>query len=258
LGGLEVIEATEMDRYEKNLLQAARRFEYPRTPDLVSSLRHPIATRRMSFAWRYAVIALLITFAALLAVPEVRAAVLEFLRIGAVQIEVPAADETPSAVPTQDLIDDLSQQIAVSDLSGETTLEQARESVNFMVPLPAYPASLDDPDHVFLQSIEEGRNFVIVVWMDSQEPRVDLALYVIGPGITLTKGPVDELLATSVNGQPAAYVRGAHYLQTLDPPDYGVLVSAPALIWEADGITYRIEADLPVEELVRIAESLSE
>lgn len=251
-------EILEFERFEKNILAEARRFEYPRTPDLAGSFgQAPKLAKRKPIGWAFAIALVLVTIAALLAVPEVRAGILEFLRIGAVQIELPNTKEpTPISTPVKDLID-LSQLIASSNLEGETTMEQARENVDFPIPLPTYPSSLGEPDHVFVQSIDPNQNFVILVWMNSVDAeKVDLALYVIGPDVTLTKGPVEELLATSVKGQPAAYVRGEHFLEVNNLPNRAVLVTATALIWESDGITYRIEADLPVSELVRIAESL--
>jgi hypothetical protein len=245
----------KFDKLERSILQTAQNFPYPPTPDLVarSPLAHALTRSR---TWAYALAALLVALAALLAVPEVRARLLELLQIGAVRIEVAPTPTEQLGLATQEEFQSLDRLIAVADLKGETSLDEARLRVDFAIPLPTYPPVLGTPDHVYVQSIEPPDSFVILVWMDAEAPNeVELAFYVIGPGITLTKGPEEELLVTSVNDAPAAYVHGAHYLHT-ELPDFGVLVQAPALIWEADGITYRIEADLPLEELVRIAESL--
>ena len=253
-----MIETKDFERYEKSMFALLAGFEYPRTPDLAASFRRSTSVSRSKpMARAFAIALLLVAVAALLAVPEVRARLLEFLQIGGVRIEVPVQKESNPTATVNDSIDQLGQPIRLSNLSGETTLEVARDNIDFAIPLPTYPSTLGAPDHVFVQNVERGKSFVILTWMDVEDPeKVDLALYVIGPGISITKGPVEELLATSVNGQPAAYVRGIHYLEVDRLPDYGVLVQAPALIWEADGVTYRIEADLPVSELVRIAESL--
>ena len=244
------------DNLERSILQTAQSFTYPPTPNLATSF-FPARPIPRSRTWAYALVALMVALAALLAVPEVRARLLELLQIGAVQIEVAPTVSVESEGATDLPFESLEQLIAVSNLSGETSLQDARANVDFPVPLPTYPASLGSPDHVYLQSIEPTRNFVILVWLDPENSdAVELAIYVIGTGVSITKGPVEELQTTSVNGNPAAYIRGAHYLQVDRSPDYGVLIQAPALIWEAEGITYRIEADLPLEELVRIAESL--
>ena len=253
-----MIETKEFDRFEKDVATLARQFEYPRTPDLAVAFRRSTSLSRSKPMSRALAIALLlVAIAALLAVPEVRARLLEFLHIGGIRIEVPAQKESNPTAIANNLIDQFGQLIRTSNLSGETTLEEARDSVDFDIPLPTYPSSLGAPDHVFVQSVDPGKSLVVLTWMDKADPeKVDIALYVIDPGISITKGPVDELLATTVNGQPAAYIRGTHFLEVDRLPDYGVLVQAPALIWETDGVTYRIEADLPLSELVRIAVSL--
>ena len=73
-----------------------------------------------------------------------------------------------------------------------------------------------------------------------------------------TKVPVSPqtLAVVEVNGQPGAYVRGEHMLIVDGEVQFGFLVDAPALIWEQGQLTYRIEANLPLEELLLIAESL--
>lgn len=252
-----MIETRDFERHEKSMIAVLAGFEYPRTPDLSAAFRASSrVSKRKPIAWAFALAVLLVAITALLAAPEVRARLLEFLQIGGVRIEVPMGEEPNATATANDLMDHLGQLINISDLSGETTLEEARHSVDFTIPLPAYPSSLGAPDHVFVQNIEPGKSFVVLTWMDEEDPeKVGLAIYVIGPGISITKGPVDELRATTVNGQPAAYIRGSHYLEVDGALDYGVLVQAPALIWEAEGVTYRIEADLPISELIRIAES---
>lgn len=253
-----MIASKDFQEFETRVLGAARTLSYPSTPDIVGAFAHRTSpaqgpARRLA----YALAIVLVTIAALLAVPEVRARILEFFQIGGVRIELPEATPTVEIPEAANELEQYGNLISVSNLTGETTLDEIREIVDFDIPLPAYPAFLGEPDHSYLQRIEPGQYFVIMAWMQTEESeQVEIALYVIGPGITLTKGPVEELQATSVNGHPAAYIRGMHYLQVDRLPDYGVLVQAPALIWEAGGITYRIEADLPLEELVQIAESL--
>ena len=248
-----------LGQFEGRVLDAARSFTYPPTPDLADmSVRRRGSVRRPTPRWAYAIAVVVVTLTALLAVPKVRAVLLEFLQIGAVQIEVSPESQTEEKPEARNEFDPLENLISASDLMGETTLIGARDMVDFPIPLPTYPSDLSEPDHVYVQSVERGKNFIILTWMDNEDAtKVEIAIYIIGPGISLTKGPVEEIQARSVNGHPAAYLRGAHYLQVDGTLDYGVLVHAAALVWEADGITYRIEADLPVGELVQIAESLS-
>ncbi len=76
---------------ETSLQAAAHDFPYPLTPDIARAVRQRLAMeprqaamRRMRLAWAAAIAVLIL--AGLLAVPQVRAAVLEALRIGAIRI----------------------------------------------------------------------------------------------------------------------------------------------------------------------------
>lgn len=247
-------ELRELKILENRLQDEGRSFTYPNTPDLASAfLRAPGAARPRWQRLAIGIAIVLTALASLLVAPEVRARLLEFLQIGAVRIEPHATEET-----LQNKNRLYGPLISISSLGGETTLEEARAIVDFSIPLPTYPADLGAPDHVYLQHIERERYFVILTWLEEQDDsEVRLALYVIGPGVSITKGPVEQIQVVEVNGQPAAYVRGPHFLQLDAREDYGVLVQAPALIWESEGVTYRFEANLSVEELVHIAESLN-
>lgn len=252
-------EARSQEQLEHRLVQAGRSFAYPKPPDFAGAfMRQTRPARRQAPRWAFALAIVVIAIITLIAVPQVRAGLLEFLQIGAVRIETPAT--TPSQnEPEVNLVEVYGRLISISNLMGETSLAEAHLAVDYTLPVPGYPADLGEPDHVYLQQLEPGRTFVIMTWMQAEDSQnVDMAVYVIGPGVSITKGPVDEVQAVTVKGQPAAYIRGAHYLQVDGDYDYGVLVQAPALIWEAAGVTYRIEADLPVDELVRIAESMTD
>jgi len=77
------------DDFENRLLAVARTFSYPPTPDVSGAVlrrlprRHAARTRR-TLAAVGILMALLLTI--LFAVPQVRAAVLDWIRIGAVRI----------------------------------------------------------------------------------------------------------------------------------------------------------------------------
>ncbi|MGH2581295.1 MAG: hypothetical protein ACRDFQ_00170, partial [Anaerolineales bacterium] len=173
---------------ESRLAVAAGVMVYPRTPDLAAAFlrRETLARPRRNLAWAIAI--LLVAVASLLAVPEVRARLAEFLQIGAVRVLLPQPTETvrtgaptatASRVPTEIIT-------SVLELDGETTLENARASVDFPIELPTYPSDLGPPDHVFLQSLLNG-SYVVLAWVDDFGD-VEVALYVIGEGVTLEKG----------------------------------------------------------------------
>lgn len=258
-----------VDQWEAAVRQAAAAFPYPPTPDISRSVRPRLATRparprtlRTRLAW--AALLLLLVLGGLLAVPQVRAAVAEVLRAGAIRIFVtgptavpPTATGVPATtVPPQTLNE------AILEVAGATTLAQAREAVDFPVLLPAYPADLGPPDRVFLQGMPDRgmeSQVVIAIWFDEeQQQKVRLALYQISAsnyGLkTASSNVVDE---TEVNGELAFWVAGPHTIQLQDGRSQDRLfVEGNVLIWSVGKLTYRLESDLSLEETIHVAESL--
>ncbi len=270
-----------VDRWEARLRATAGALPYPSTPDVAGAVRRRLAaasarlaprsfiTRRPRLAWAIALVVLLV--AGLLAVPEVRAGLLQFLRIGAVRIflapptptpgeaeaivtalpatgVLPVATSTPRPTPT----------LAASliDLGGETTLEEARARFGFPIALPAYPSGLGPPDRVFLQNF--GGPMVVLVWLDPAQPdRVRLSLHLLTCDVCATKNDPPVLQTTSVNGQPAIWTEGPYMLQLNNGSiDVRRMIEGHVLIWADGPITYRLETDLSLDEAVKIAESL--
>lgn len=234
------------ERLERRLQRYGGGFSYPSTPDLVTSpTRRPAAGRRR-LAWALVVVLFAV---ALVAVPPVRAQLVEWLRIGGISIQAPdaTADE---GMPEVNL-----PLYGLADLTGESSLEQARASVDFSIGLPGYPPDLGGPDHVYLQAFGPEQYFAILAWGDESAP--NLVLYVQGPGPQLTKSEPDSLIEVPIDNSAGAYVQGTHLLILHGADAYGVLVEAPVLIWEGEGgMTYRLEADLPLDEMILIAESI--
>jgi hypothetical protein len=226
--------------------------------------------QRARFARRaaFALLALVALCAALLIVPPVRAAILNFLRIGAVQINLVEPAPTPTALPTSTPQSTLTPQPAITptatprplgsvlDLGGQTTLAEARGQVSFPIKLPAHPSDLGPPDAVFLQDL--GDQTVMLVWTDPAQPRrVRLALQVLGPDAFVEKVQPRVITTALVNGQPAVWAVGEYLLKTRNGnTDIRRLITGNVLIWREGDITYRLETDLPMDEAVKIAESL--
>ena len=260
-------------QWETHLRQMLDEFSYPPTPDIAGAVRRRLEQRearpvllRRQLAW--GVVIALVVLAGLMAVPQVRAAVFEILRIGAIRI-VPVAS-TPTATPTVPALAPTgtlptitptpapTPLSSVLDLAGETTLLQARAKAGFPIRLPT---SLPDlPDHVFLQDF--GGPVVVLVWMDRTQPnRVRLSLHELGPGTFAEKIQPPIVQETTVNGQRAVWTEGPHLLQFLrnGQPIYDArrLVEGHTLVWTQGEITYRLETGLSLSQAVRIAESLS-
>jgi len=258
---------------EEQLRKLSQEFRYPQTPDIAAAVirgieggARPAARLRPRLAWGIVVILLLL--ATLMAVPPVRAQVLEFLQVGAIRIFL--AEPTPTATQESTLPSSLAVETgsviptntprpypSIIDLAGETTLSEAKRELNFPIQLPTYPSDLGDPDQVFLQDL--GGQAVLLVWMAPFEPdliRLDLLL--MGPGTFAEKGMPLVLEETTVNGQQALWTEGQHFLHLGGSMYQGVplVIEGNILIWEQDGITYRLESDLTLGEAVRVAESL--
>jgi hypothetical protein len=250
-----------MDAWEARLGRIAHDLRYPPTPDLAGAVGRRLVEERSRPAPRllrpaWAALVLLLLLAGLLAVPQVRAAVLRVLRLGAVEIIVeptPTATLAPMATAEMELTATLFSSLL--DLAGEMTLAQARDRFGFPIRLLTYPPDLGPPDRVFLQTL--GGPFVILVWLEPERPdQVRLSLHLLGPGVTAEKMQPQIFQETAVHGQRALWTEGSYVLQLEDGYDFRRLVEGHVLIWTEGEITYRLETDLPLEEAVRIAESL--
>jgi hypothetical protein len=228
----------------------AKGFLYPPTPDIAGSLRGRLrptrrADLRLILARAAAVIVLLAV--GLLAIPPLRAAVLEFLQIGGIRILLEPLD-TPTP--------DFTLQEAVLYPSVETTLDAAQEQMPYAVRLPQYPPDLGEPDHVYLR---EADGVLALVWLEDADD-IRLILYHLPPAAGGVKTMPDILQATSVNDHQAVWIEGEHWLHF----EQNNLLAAPSarrvvysvLIWTDEAMTYRLETMLSMEEAIRIAESL--
>jgi hypothetical protein len=265
---------------EERLKEIARQFRYPSTPDVTEAVitrldRGSRPRVRIRSAWAIASFIVLI-LAVLFAVPGVRAEIVRFFQVGVVRIFPAAA--TPTAEPSLPQAPGIAtpavslpvtatplsgttqyepiHEVTIAGLAGETTLEAAQARVPFPIRLPAYPADLGEPDRVFLQ--EDGP-MVILAWTDPADPqKARLSLHQIGPGSVML-GKFEPLVVqeTQVKGEYAVWAQGPYLIQLTNRDyNYRRTVEGNTLIWEDNGITYRLETNLPLEEAIKIAESL--
>jgi hypothetical protein len=261
----------EMD-FEAQLGSIANGMEYPRTPDIAGSvsarLRSSTRPRFISRTFARSLVIALILISSLLIIPPVRAAVIEFIQIGIVRIFPrsveptaegigPATPETLiplTATPRTPLPSLLP---LLEDIAGETTLVNAQQIVSYPILLPTYPMELGLPNHVYVQDADG--DMTILVWTDPQEPqRVMLSLHFIPEGSwAIEKGSPMVVQATSVNGQRAIWAVGPYPLRLSNGElEFTRLIDGQVLIWEAEGITYRLETDQSLEEAIKTAKSL--
>ncbi|UCF27010.1 MAG: DUF4367 domain-containing protein [Chloroflexota bacterium] len=258
----------QKEDFDTRIRSLAKDFPYPRTPDIAGGFDwkeinppHRVIRYRR---WALASILLIVLFASLVAVPEVRARLLEFLQIGSIRIQVTeptltsTASEVPGGVmgPLTATPDYGSNMVSLLELDGETTLDDVREKAEFPVRLPTYPPDLGEPGRVFYQQIDE-QSFVVLVWLyPDTDDRVRISLYALGEGTGGFKGEPRVIEEIEVSGERAIWTDGPH-LFTIDGYfQLGRLVESPVLIWTSEGLTYRLEGDLSKDEMIRIAESL--
>ena len=267
-----------MDRWEERVREAARAFPYPPTPDVAAGVARRLRAgegvgRAALPRIVYAALAAMLFVAALLSVPPVRAAVRQALRIGAVRV-VPAPPPAPTAPPATSapapVVGPATTRApaatarstptpppSVLDLLGETTLARARARFGRRILLPTYPPDLGKPDKVFVQDL--GAPVVVLVWLDPERPgRVRLSLDQMGDTVFAEKLQPRVVRRVTVGGAPALWTERRHLLRFRrgGQADLERLVEGHTLIWTRGKLTYRLETDLPVEEAVRVAESL--
>lgn len=250
---------------ETRLMAVASATTYPTTPDLWGRVgrrltRTPVGrasrpVRRIALGLAAVLLALA---AGLAAAPEARAAFLKTLQIGVVRIFFPSGSPTPTRASwsTGQLTATPEVLLPPLDIAGRATLAEAATALGETVLLPTYPEELGAPDLVFLQDWEGP--LVILVWTRDDDPdRARLALHILGPGTFAGKGAPSVVVPTGVNGRPALWTQGPHLLSLQSGSDaQRSLVTGNVLVWEQDGLTYRLETDRPMEEAIRIAESL--
>jgi len=254
-----------IEPFESRLQTLAREFQYPATPAAADSVmsrirghvKQPRAGRKL--AWALAM--LIVLLAGLMLVAPVRAAVLEFIQIGIVHIfttPLESLGPTTEAPLTTTPAQKPSNLIPLLEtLAGETTLESARNIVDFPIPLPLYPAKLGQPDRVFLQNADGW--MVILIWLDPGQPdHVQMSMHLIEAGSwAIKKFQPTVIEETTIHGQRALWTAGPYPLMLSGGNvDFTRLIDGHVLIWEENKITYRLETNLALDEAVRIAESL--
>ncbi len=264
----------ERELFEERLSAIAKGFDYPRTPNIVGRVRVKTRLRpstRPGFfsrklAWSLTII--LVVFSSLMLIPPARAAILEFIQIGIVRIfprsVEPTVEVIRTAIPESIVPMTATPSLpastlipALSRIAGETTLADAQQKANYPILLPAYPPDLGQPSYVFVQDAEGA--MTILVWFDPRQPeQISMSLHFVPSGSwAVRKIEPTVIEETEVNGQRAIWAVGPYPL-ILSNGDiqYTRLIDGNVLIWTDGDITYRLETKLPLEEALKIAESL--
>ena len=242
-----------MNDLERALTELGRRIEVPAAPDLAPTVLARIEPQRVRPHPRRWVLAIslivLAAFAATLAIPDARSALFRVLHIGGEQIEL--VDELPAVTPQPPELD---LELALGQRS---TLEQARTEAGFDIrELRAAP------DRVYLGArgtvwflYGTPQNVRLLV---AQTPRARVDEPFILKKLAALGTHIEEV---SVEGARGFYLGGSpHLVLLLDESGEVIEESArlarDVLVWEANGVTYRLEGDLTRDQALTLAGSL--
>lgn len=243
---------------ENQLTELAESMDWPEA-DVTTRVRNRIVTpsdesRKVRMGWKVAVAAACV-MAVVMVVPAGRQAVADLLSVAG--IEITFTGNEPSTGDNR------------IDLGEPTTLEAASNHVDFLLALPALE-TIEEPDDIHL---ETGPPAVVhVIWNAAPSyPAIagtDIGLLLTqfaspAEGTVITKDLTSdtEVTRTTVGGQEALWLEGApHELsyQTTDGTTTQQVsrLAGNVLLWEDDGVTYRLESSLEMDEARQIAETL--
>src|SRR5688572_16134763 len=253
---------------EATLTDLGERLAYPRPTRLAAAVRarlneprprrwwDGVLSPRFAFAPALATLVLIVVVS-LAAVPEARAAADEFLRLRGIDIfRTTATPSAPAASP------------AVPFPGQRLSLEEARSRAPFLR-APA-DARLGAPDQVYLDQTGAGDR-VTLVYVSRPEIPVSREAGVSAVVVAF-RGRVDESLfakvgvlgtrieEVTVSGGRGFWLEGTpHQFFCRDsagnPSTETLRLAGNTLLWEQDGVTFRLEAQLERDEALRIATS---
>jgi hypothetical protein len=246
---------------DSQLRELGRWLDVPPESDVVTAVRARLQAagsvgrphRRLWQAAAVLIAFVVIAAGVVVASPQVRAALLDVLRVGSVEVH-------PGPAPTSTL-----PPVAPAPVVGQhsTTLTAAAQSADFHVLVPAAP--LQHPDEVLAEN--------------GTHPTYVALRYRAGPGRppASTGGlaiQIDEIAGDStrffekyldgaaarrvqVGGAPGVWIDGPHELIVVDRAGE-VRVEQPrlatrTLVWQRDGVTLRLEGDLTLPQALAIA-----
>ena len=240
---------------EALLRSAADSFAYPPTPPIAQAVRARLREApgaapqrwwaRPAFRAALAVLAVgaLITGSAL-AVPQSRSALAKFFGLSHVRVETqPTGGPTPPA-------------LSPASFARPSSLDEAQLAVDFPLRLPVRDGARLEPDAVYLQGEGAVMPIAILVYEDYDLYQTRLGFF--------GKGTDPSLLhEVSFGGHDALWIdEGGHIATFLDEQGRLVVesrrtVGRATLLWEENGVTYRLETSLSQEEAIAVAESLT-
>ncbi len=257
---------------ESTLADLGERLAYPRPTRLADAVRARLREPRAGRWWdalrspRYAFVPVLATIAVLavailVAVPDARAVATEFLRLrGIVIFQAPAiVTPTATAVPR------------ATFAGTRVTLDEARRVSDFTLRVPADPR-LGAPDEVYRGKSPNGTHDVVTLVYSSRAGIPVSREAGVSALVVEFRGRIDETLFgkvaaagtriedVTVSGGRGFWIEGEPHLffyrdEAGNVWNDTLRLAGNTLLWEQDGVTFRLEAQVSREEALRIAES---
>jgi hypothetical protein len=246
---------------ETRLAGLGRELDWPPTPDLARSVRVRLAPERPRRQWRWALAAaaaLVLAVAGFLALsPGARETVAGWIGIRGVQVE--RVKKLPSVAPVPS-----GESGSRLGLGNATTLDRVEDRR-----LARVPSRLGRPDEVYQREVN-GVPIVTLVY----KPRSDLpvdpntgvgALVVEMRGsvadFTIAKSlpPGTSVQPVQVRGTSGYWIAGSPHAFIILAGGAGdeVRLAGNVLLWTENGITYRIESHLSLQQTLAVAESMA-
>jgi hypothetical protein len=224
-----------------------------------------LSTRR---AVATAALALVLIGAVLVAlIPSARETVAGWLGVRGIHIvfvdETPTPAPTPTAPPATPGATPTPASLGSALLLGErTTLEEAQAMVDFPI---LVPTSIGAPDEVYVRQRPDGPMISLLYYPRPGLPATEES----GVGLLLVEfeaaedsfwdiKKIDEanrVEPARVNNRDGLWLEGTHLLMiAFDPVGRA---AGNVLLWDENGVTYRLEADLSKLEAIALAEELA-
>jgi hypothetical protein len=259
---------------DATLAEVGERLAYPQPTRLADAVRARLREPRTGGRWwdalrspRYAftpVIATLALFALVfvLSLPGALALATEVLHAWGIDIYRAPAIATPAVSPSPR-----------SGLGTRTTLDEARRRADFTLRVPTDPR-LGTPDEVYRDRADASgaRQRVSLVYGQragipiSHEPGVSVLVVEFSGTFDETliggkgAGPDTKIESLSVNGGRGLWLEGAPHLFFYRDPAGTIAtetlrLAGNTLIWDQNGVTFRLEAQVSRDEALHIAAS---
>ena len=132
------------------------------------------------------------------------------------------------------------------------SIEEAQAEVGYPI---AVPNNLGNPDDVYLQ--ETQLPMTILVWYETDGSR--LLLYIIDSESIYFKFTPEEPEVVEVQGRRGYWFDSPHLTEFVPSSSslmLSVHVDGNVLVWDRNGITYRLEGDMTQAVALEIAESM--